>query len=315
MFSFVKALQNFLANLKKKKGLWFTLLTTLSIVGIALSMYLLNNMTTNIAKDVYANMSNTYLKTLDNEISDRRKELKKVAVGLKLNQVFRDNLSNPTEMNKLMADYNNYLQASGYPDIKVYFYSTINQINQYRTSINNTISRGESAFGYEVASDGPSLVYLEPIRTEDDIMGILEIRENLFSVKSDMERNSSIFLLLLEDKMLPSLSIDAREGRYRNVINDLRVEEARYDGQFYGSIISGGTELFDEMKKVGYLIDNEYFKTSKQITDINGVTIGYVVLGEKVEGSGAFVNIVDNMTKTVTVVALGLVISILLFMF
>ena len=51
------------------------------------------------------------------------------------------------------------------------------------------------------------------------------------------------------------------------------------------------------------------------MVDINGVTVGYIILGEKVQGSNGFVNIVDNMTKSVTMIALGLVISILLFMF
>ena len=70
MFSFIKALQNFFSNLKKKKGLWFTTLTVLSIIGISVSMYLLSNMTTSIAKEVYINMSSNYINNLDNKIED-----------------------------------------------------------------------------------------------------------------------------------------------------------------------------------------------------------------------------------------------------
>ena len=69
------------------------------------------------------------------------------------------------------------------------------------------------------------------------------------------------------------------------------------------------------MRNSGYLVNKEYFKTYKEVVDINGVTVGYIILGEKVQGSNGFVNIVDNMTKSVTMIALGLVISILLFMF
>ena len=62
-------------------------------------------------------------------------------------------------------------------------------------------------------------------------------------------------------------------------------------------------------------LNKEYFKTYKEILDVNGVTIGYALIGEQVQGNGGFVNIVDKMTKSVTMIALGLVISILLFMF
>lgn len=69
------------------------------------------------------------------------------------------------------------------------------------------------------------------------------------------------------------------------------------------------------MKNNGYLVNDVYFKTYKEVVDVNGVTIGYIIMAEKVQGSNGFVNIVDNMTKSVTLVSLGLVISILLFMF
>ena len=38
-------------------------------------------------------------------------------------------------------------------------------------------------------------------------------------------------------------------------------------------------------------------------------------MGEQIEKNNGFVNIADNMIKSVTYVSLGLVISILLFMF
>ena len=61
--------------------------------------------------------------------------------------------------------------------------------------------------------------------------------------------------------------------------------------------------------------NNTSKKVDKEVVDVNGVTIGYIIMAEKVQGSNGFVNIVDDMTKSVTLVSLGLVISILLFMF
>ena len=168
----------------------------------------------------------------------------------------------------------------------------------------------------EVLPTGPSMVYLEPILDGENVLGVIEVKEPMIALKDNIERNKQgIFLFLLEERMLSSLNIDAKSGNYRAVVNDLKVEEVKYDGAFFSDILTEGKEAFSEFKIAGYNVNEEYFKTYKEVIDINGVSIGYIILGEKVEGSGAFVNIVDNMTKTVTTVALGLVISILLFMF
>ena len=94
MFSFIKAIQNLLADLKKKKGLWFTILSVLSIFGITLSMYLLTTMTTKIAEEVYANMSVTYKSNLEHKFEDKQKEFRKIILGLRTNDIFNNNLEN-----------------------------------------------------------------------------------------------------------------------------------------------------------------------------------------------------------------------------
>ena len=78
MFSFIKAIQNLLGELKKKKGLWFTILSVLSIFGISLSMYLLTTMTSKIAEEVYANMSVAYKSNLEYKFEDKQKEFKRI---------------------------------------------------------------------------------------------------------------------------------------------------------------------------------------------------------------------------------------------
>lgn len=316
MFSFIKAIQNLLRELKKKKGLWFTLLTTLAISGIFLSMYLLTSMTKSVGKEVYLNMSDVYKTNLEHRLEDKQKDFTKLVLGLRTNESFKNNLNNKTEIDNIISNYNKSLAEAGFGTISLGFYSTVNQTNQYRNSINTTINRKSALFGIEVLPLGPSIVYLEPILDGDNVLGVVEVKENIQSLRKDIERNrQGIFLFLLQEKMLANLTLDSKNGNYRSIVNDLKVEEQNYDGQFYTSILSEGKEAFSDFKLAGYTVNEEYFKTYKEVVDINGVIIGYIILGEKVEGSGGFVNIVDNMTKTVTTVALGLVISILLFMF
>ncbi len=316
MFSFIKAIQNLLSELKKKKGLWFTILTLLSISGISLSMYLLTSMTSNISQEVYANMSVTYKNNLDYKFEDKQKELRSIILGLKVNDTFKNNLENKQVIDAVIDTYNKTLVASGLDSISLTYYSTVNQTNQYRNIINSVINRKISIFGIEVLSDGPNVVYIEPIISGESVVGVVEIKESLISIKKDFERNKqSIFVFLMQEKMMANLSIDAKNGRYRPVVDDLRVEEQKYDGSFFANVIEDGLDGFKELKDKGYIVNKEYFKTYKEILDVNGVTIGYALIGEQVQGNGGFVNIVDKMTKSVTMIALGLVISILLFMF
>lgn len=316
MFSFIKALQNFFSNLKKKKGLWFTTLTVLSIIGISVSMYLLSNMTTSIAKEVYINMSSTYINNLEDKIEDKKNEYKRIILGLQTNDTFKDNLNNKLVIDSILENYNKNLSEMGFGQITLSFYSITNQVNQYKSIVNTVISRKTSSFGFEVLGDGPNIVYLFPIIIDSSVVGVVEIKENIISLKNDIERSKqTIFLFLLQEKMVNNLSDDLKNRRYRLVVDGLRVEEQKYDSSLVSNVAEGGQEEIKELKNNGYLVNDVYFKTYKEVVDVNGVTIGYIIMAEKVQGSNGFVNIVDNMTKSVTLVSLGLVISILLFMF
>lgn len=316
MFSFIKALQNFFSNLKKKKGLWFTTLTILSIIGISVSMYLLSNMTTSIAKEVYINMSSTYINNLEDKIEDKKNEYRRIILGLQTNDTFKDNLNNKLVIDSILENYNKNLSEMGFGQITLSFYSITNQINQYKNIVNTVISRKTSSFGFEVLGDGPNIVYLFPIIIDSNVVGVVEIKENIISLKNDIERSKqTIFLFLLQEKMMNNLSDDLKNRRYRLIVDGLRVEEQKYDSSLVSNVAEGGQEEIKELKNNGYLVNDVYFKTYKEVVDVNGVTIGYIIMAEKVQGSNGFVNIVDNMTKSVTLVSLGLVISILLFMF
>lgn len=316
MFSFIKALQNFFSNLKKKKGLWFTTLTILSIIGISVSMYLLSNMTTSIAKEVYINMSSTYINNLEDKIEDKKNEYRRIILGLQTNDTFKNNLNNKLIIDSILENYNKNLSEMGFGQITLSFYSITNQINQYKNIVNTVISRKTSSFGFEVLGDGPNIVYLFPIIIDSNVVGVVEIKENIISLKNDIERSKqTIFLFLLQEKMMNNLSDDLKNRRYRLVVDGLRVEEQKYDSSLVSNVAEGGQEEIKELKNNGYLVNDVYFKTYKEVVDVNGVTIGYIIMAEKVQGSNGFVNIVDNMTKSVTLVSLGLVISILLFMF
>ncbi len=317
MFSFFKFIQNFMQSLRNNKGLWFTILGVSSVVGILLSMYLLISMTKTVSVEVYTNISQTYKKTLKNKIEKREVEFKNLLSLIKTGETFLKNIQDNKlgKINNQINSFNDNFIKAKVNDLSIKFYSSKDQINQYRSSINFVIKNKASNFGIEVLPEGIFLLLIEPIIKNKELLGVLEIKEPLYSLKKDFTKDNGIFLFLLDEKMLKILSPKARNGRYKVIMNNLYVEELRYSSSFYGKILEKGKDGFNQLLDDGYYLDKVYFKTYDKISDINGNIVGYVVLGEVVEGSGAFVNIVNDMTKTVTTVALGLVISILLFMF
>ncbi len=317
MFSFFKFLQNTIKNLKQNKGLWFTILAVLSITGIFLSLYLLTHMTQTASKEVYSSISKTYDKNLDNKFYKKELEFEKVLLSVKSNENFVTNIqdNNLVEVGNIISRYNDNFQSSGFDSLELSFYPVINQVNQYRNSINSVISSRNKIFGLEVLLDGVYFVQIEPIVREDAVIAVVEIKEKLHNLRRLYTNEDSMFLFLIEGRMLNKLSINARNGKYREVVDDLYVQEEKYDNQFYSKIIENGKEEYEKMLSSGYYVDDQFYRTVQKVSDINGNVIGVIVLGQTVANSGAFVNIVDKMTKTVTTVALGLVISILLFMF
>ena len=316
MFSFIKAIQSLLANLKKKKGLWFSILSTMSISGIFLTLYLITNVTKSASEHVYEDVSHTYKKNLDVRFLDKQKEYKNIVLSLKSNDNFNNNLNNSQIVDDIIKKYNDNLLNNGFEGISIKYNSIANQVNVLRNSINSVVNRKSSLFGIEILLNGPNVVYLEPIFNDQNVIGVIEIKQSLLSFKQDYEKSQGgLFLFLLQERSMGALSQDIKNGDYRLIVDDLYVEERRYDGLFFANMIKEGSDGLKSMKEHGYRVNESYFKTYKEIFDINGALIGYVIVGENVEGSNGFVNIVDKITKEVTLIALGLVMSILLFMF
>ena len=316
MFSFIKAIQKLLAELKKRKGLWFSILSASSISGIFIALYLITSVTDTASAHVYEDISHTYKKNLDVRLLDRQKDYKNMVLALKSNDNFVANLNNIPAADGIIKKYNDNLLNNGFEGITIKFYSTLNQVNVFKNSINAVINRKSSLYGLEVLLDGPSVVYLEPVFVDQNLVGVLEVKQKLLNFKADYEKaQGGLFLFLLQERSMTALSTDIKNGDYKVIVEDLFVEEKRYDGLFYANMIEEGSEGLKFMKEHGYQVNESYFKTYKEIFDINGAFIGYIIVGEKVEGSSGFVNIVNKLTKEVTLIALGLVMSILLFMF
>ncbi|HIP12999.1 MAG TPA: hypothetical protein EYG73_09830 [Arcobacter sp.] len=317
MFSFIKRIQELLSKLKKNKGLFFTTLTILSVSGIAVFMYIILTMTGTIKEKVYLSISDDYIKTLQNILDQRKEKYLEISKAISINKnIIKAVESNDKKSITIQSkELNKAYKKNGINSLKISFFPVRETKAIIRQTISSTLRSKSQVFGIEVQQSGVYITLIKPIMKNGKFIGLMEIKESIHSLRKNFEAQDNNYVFLLDKKQLVKLSLKTKSGRYKAVINDYLVYQSAYSSRFYSKITDTGEDQFLQALKTSHDSDDVFFRTYKKTTDINGVEIGLYVMGEQIEKNNGFVNIADNMIKSVTYVSLGLVISILLFMF
>ena len=317
MFSLIKKVQELFYKLKENKGLFFTILSIVSISGIILFMYLIMTMTSSIKKDVYTSISNNAAQSIEGVMKsnqDLYKNLSKIVTSQ--NDVFNALKSiNKADINNLEKKYNKLFDNKTKYPIIFNFYSNLITTSNYRSTINSLLRSKSGLYGIEVQASGVYITYIEPVLQDDKFLGLIEIKQSIHSIKKFYEMKDSLFMFMMNKKMLIKLSLKVKTGKFKSVVSQYLVKQGHYSSRFYSTLSDMDEKTFKESLKLNYDSDDKYFRSYKQVTDVNGLDIGLFVFADRVEKNDSFVSLVDKMVKSVTYVSLGLVISILLFMF
>ena len=317
MFSLIKKLQELLSKLKKNKGLFFTTLSVLSVSGILLFMYLIMTMTGSIKKDVYVSLTKNSDNSIENLLVSKKDMYNKLSNIIVSQRNVLDSVksANMEKIRLIENKYNNIFNKKTKYPILFKFYSSLDTKSNYRTTINSLIRSKTQLFGIEVQASGVYLTLVKPMYDKENFIGLIELKQSIHSLKNFYEQKDSIFMFMMNKKMLVKLSLKAKTGKFKNVVSQYVVKQGNYSSRFYSTLGEMDDITFKKSLKLKYDSDDKYFRSYKQVTDINGLEIGLFVFSDRVEKNDGFVSLVDKMVKSVTYVSLGLVISILLFMF
>jgi hypothetical protein len=317
MFSFIKYLQGLKEGFQKNKGLWFTAMTVLSIFGIIITMYIITTMTSNVSEKVYQSMAKKYRLEISSLLDGKEQEFKKIALVALENQRLLNLIetSNQNEITVFEKTINESFSKKSINNYKISFYALGSSQAILRPSVISVIKSKNSVYGIEVMSDGVFNTYLQPLVKDDKVYGVVEVKESIHNYKKQFDILDDEYVFLLDKKMLTQISIDVKNGNYRDLNQKYTLAQLFYDTKFSATIPEITKEEFKDMIDNNYIISGVYYRTYKIIYDINGADIGIMIFGEYIDNEDGFVNLADDMTKTVTTVALGLVISIMLFMF
>lgn len=317
MFGFIKMLQRIISKLKSNKRLWFTSIFIISVSGIGLSLFMLISTTNRIAKEVY----NSEVKQFDLRYKDleklKEKRLQKLAVLASLNHTIMEKLEkNDTNgILELENEINAKIVEKEKDLLAFKFYMTQNSAEVLRPSLVTAVQTKNVIFGVEVLPDGLFYVYLLPIEKDNKVIGVIEARESIYSLKDSFSRLNQQCVVLLDVKMLPMLSLQNRDGLYQDVGKNYLINNKAYDNATLGLITSIDDISLRKIAMGEYVVNKESFFNGMIMRDSNGVEIGLVIMGESINKEGGFINMTQKMTQQVIAIALGLIVSLLLFLF
>lgn len=317
MFSFIKFIQSILTRLKKNKGLWFTILTVSSVFGVLISISLMNMMTSDVAHKAYMQSQRVVTIQLQNILENRYDSLLSIGGVVAIHPDVIANIKTKSDksINDILLKAETTInQRVHIEPIAVRYYashykSTGSENEKYAALVMETKT---SITGIVINSTGLRIVAITPVEDGNTTIGAIEISQDIVVVKNDFEKLGKEFVYLLDKSQLVFMSLGTKQGNLQDIDDKYKIFFHKYDSQFYTTIRNIDLELLQREK---YFINDSYYTAVDEAVDIDGKVIGLFLMGENSKEANSFVNITKNLMSSVTTVALGLVISLILFMF
>lgn len=317
MFSFINFIQSIMSKLKKNKGVWFTVLTVASVIGVLTSISLMNFMTSDVAKKTYLEVHRVDTTELQNILDTRYNSLLAIGGVISIHPDIVANLK--TKSDKSINDLLKKAQKSindrvNLDPIKANYYASSYEAteSQNATYAELVINTQTSVTGIVVNSDGVRLIAITPVIDANKTIGAIEISQSIASLKNEFDRLGKEFAFILDKSQLVFMGLETKQGMTQDINDRYKIFFHEYNPQFFTNVRKIDLELLQREK---YWVDDSYYTTYDETVDIDGKSIGLFMLGEEASSANSFVNITKNLIGSVTTVALGLVISLILFMF
>lgn len=317
MFSFLKFIQSIANRLKKNKGLWFTILTVLSVLGIFISITLINTMTTNVADKIYMKVHRDSANFLENALETHYDSLLSVGGVVAIYPQIIQNIK--TKSDKSINDILMQAQQSinsrvNIDPVKLNYYATSYKATKSENFkyANLAMETSTSVTGIVVNKEGVRIIAITPVMDANKTIGAIEVSQSIVTLKNDFEKAGKEFAFILDKSQLVFIDLVYKQGMLQDINDQYKIFFHNYNSQFYTSFKKVNLDLLQRKK---YFVNNLYYITYDNATDIDGKEVGLFIIGESTKNANSFVNITKNLISSVTTVAIGLVISLILFMF
>jgi hypothetical protein len=304
MFSFIKWFGSFFENLKKNKGLWFTFLTVISIVGIFTSLYFVNFLVGDVAQKTYENQKNHYVLTLKNKILSQNNYIDAISIVLSKDKSIADEI--------LSEDANASVRLKQKVDLIA---DKLNKsIGKKCIDISFVESKKQkSVNGIDVTEKGAVFESIVPMVNKNGTIISVLARKDMDTLIEEYKKEHKEFAFFLNESSINKIDKVIKKSNYISLNDKLYIQKDIYDSNFVANLKS--TNLDKKFEEDGFIKSPNYFFTYQKVYDIDGDVAGIAFVAEEIKDDNSFVNLVKNLVNTVTMVALGLIVSMILFLF
>lgn len=308
LFSFFKWLENLFSNIKKNKGLLFTTLSILSVVGIFVSLYFVSFLVDDVAKKSFSSEQRKYSQEMKLIINKEKDFVLSVAVTSKLDSelidIYKDQNITADEIEKkyeqiskkFTQELNKNLSRK---DISVKFYT------EPKSNGDNIIN------GLVVTNTGTFFQAKMPFATKDDTYLKVDITSDINYLKDLYKKENKDFIYIVNESSTSKLDRLVFKTYYTKVSNQYIIKNTVYSKETIKKLQKLDIK---QLLKDGYTKDRDNFYTANKLYDVNGDEIGVVILSKKIDDD-SIVKLVKSLVNNVTMVALGLIVSMILFLF
>ncbi len=307
MFSFIKWFEAKWQEIKGNKGLWFTLLTLFSLAGIFISLYFVNFLVSDVAKKTYENQKDHYLLESKVVLETHQKSVLTLATAIgrdaTIHTLFTSDDENKTaKLTAIAADLTQqFAQVRNENDIFVHF------------TYEDKLVDKKIINGLRVSPEGVQIGAQLPLAEKEKVRLGVAVEQDIGALRDYYRKEKKVYALLLNRGAWSQIDPAVRKKRYRAIMNDLYyVDTKKFDAEFVQDLAQADPKV---MKKQGYIKDMHYFMVARKAYSWDGQEIGLMVMGEKISEKNSFVNLIKNLVNSVTIVALGLIVSMILFLF
>ncbi len=306
MFGFIKWVGALMDQAKKKKGLWFTLLSVFSLMGIFASLYFVNFLVSDVAKKTYENQKTEFGLRLANQFSMHKERTLAIATALTQNKEIKDIYIN--------------LDENSSKDLKFISDQIQRRISRTLDSKNFSVTFKQSEKftklkminGLNVQSNGVKFQAIMPLVKTDSFVSQVVVNEDIESLTEIFKNEKKEFLFMLNKSSINKVDSLVKKSHYAVIFDQYYIKEKAYDISFLESVKGIN---YQKLKKDGYFKNREYFYVFQKVFDIDGDEIGMAIIAQNMGEDNSFVNLVKNLVNSVTTVALGLIVSMILFLF
>jgi len=177
-------------------------------------------------------------------------------------------------------------------------------LSSFRYSLKRVKETKKPSVGIEVGRAGMLMRAVFPISDEYAYYGSVEFIQGLESLVKSFEDDDTLFLELMDSSMRSIAS----NVTFNENVGSFSFFQKYYNKDFYKYVQKID---FDKLTKDGYLIDDKYFITYSDITDISGKKVGKYILGKDAKLIESLIGQAQQITYT-SMIMFG---TIMFFMF